>query len=343
MAYDPKEFAWHRDALAARADTTGQHSYPPIHNDTPMTGTYAYRAAKDKAPKPVFFWYSSKTGDLLCHLDGQPVKYGLDLWSGACRNPISRQVYDSVVKGEPWPHEIRIETQAGTDSTLTASPAAGPGHNSGATDADLAALKGNIEEWANRIKLAARKGAPKTQTDADAIADMGTKLADLLTEGEKRRKAATDPLWKAYKDEMELWEFLKPNAEYVKAAKSLVNSFLQAENKRRADEARIANAEAEAKRAAELAKEGPVTSVEALLPVAPATPPPAVAGTRKKVRSATVKVVKFTDFAKAAAFFCTMEKVPPDIVEAVKRSAYTLLDNGVRVPGAELDTENVAK
>lgn len=333
MAYDPKTFDWHSDALASKADATGALPYPPIYNDTPMTGTYAYKPGKKEAPKAVFFWYSAKeVGKLLCMIDGQHSKFGLDIWPACSRFPIARKVYDSVVAGNPWPHEVVIYFEDGTrDSTLTA----GPGHNSGDSEADLAALKGNVDEWAQRIKLAAKKGAPQTQQDADAVADMATKLNDLLVDAEKRRKAITDPLWTAWKTEQAKWDFIKTNEPYVANAKRLAKAFLDAENARRAQAAREASeaAAAAAKAAAPAGAPAPEAPAPTFVPVA------ARAGTTKTLKTREVEVVKFDDFPAAAKFFCEMESPAPDIIQAVRAAALALLKAKIAVPGARLETE----
>lgn len=341
MAYDQTTFDWHRDALASKADTTNASPYPPIFNDVPMTGTYAYRPSKNEPPKAVFFWYSAKTGELLCRINNQSTKFGLDIWPACSRHPISRAVYDAVIAGGQWPHEIRFDTADGrTESTL----AAGLGHNSGDSDADLAALKGNIAEWVDRLKPAIKKGAPKTQVDADALADLSTKLGDLLTEAEKKRKAVTDPLYEAWKTEMANWSFIKESESYVANGHALVRAYLREEQKRRDAQARAINEEAAAQAAAAApARVGPVAgpAVEAPAPVIPPTVQaiaPA-AGTRKKVTTVKRKVVVFDDFQKAAAFFCTMDPVPKEVWEAIRDQAYKTLRADIAVPGAKLEIE----
>jgi hypothetical protein len=336
MVFDPKTFDWWEAALESKADTTGQTPYPPIYNDTPMTGTYVLRPSKTEMPKAVIFWYGSQTGALLCKIDGQSVKYGLDIWTKCARAPLEREIYDGVITGAPWPEEIRLESG---DSTMTA----GPGHNSGDTEKDLASLKGNVDEWIDRIKKAVKLGTPATQADADAVADLGTKLGDLLSDAEDKRKSITDPLYKVWKDEMGKWEWITPSKTYVANAKGLANAFIQAETKRRKDEADAINAKAAEAAAAEAAKAGKPAPAEAVAPVATVQPVTVRAGTRKTVVSAKRKVVKFDDFKAAAAFFCAMDPVPPGILEAVKYSTLQLLNAGVKVPGATIDTETFGR
>jgi hypothetical protein len=335
LTFDPKTFDWWKAALAAK-ETGG--AYPPIYNDVAMTGTYAFKPSKNEAPKAVFFYYHSKTGDLLCRVDNQSVKYGLDLWPRCARHPIPRAVHDAVVGGGKWPHEITVQFADGrTDSTLTSNA----GHNSGDADADLNVYKGDIAEWSDRIKKAIKKGVPTNQTEADALADLATKLEELIADAAKARATRTDPLYRAFKDESEKWNsFIKPAEPYASNARSLVRSFVKQEQKRREAEAAQAAAEAAERAAAAQEPGAKVESVESLLPpkieVAPAR-----AGTRGKTIGTTTRAMRqdvvFEDFAKAAAFFCQMEKVPPAIFEAVMKMTFQMLKAGVAVPGAKLE------
>lgn len=329
MAYDPKGETWYREALAAVADTTGQAKFPPIPNDQAMYGFYAYRPSKKEAPKPVAFWYSTATGALLCRIGTQNVKYGLDIWPSCAKHPIEYVVYKEVVDGGPWPHEIRFEDAGGaTHSTLATI-----GHNSGDQASDYEAIKGNILEWSDRAKAAIKKGEPKNQVDADALADLATKLGEFIKEADRLRTEETAPLYNAWKDAIEKWtSFIKPAEPYVSNLKGLVHSYIKKENARRQEEAKIANEKAAAEAAA--ANPGALVPPEPVVAVAAV---PVSAGTRRKVSTVSRDVVKFTDFKAAAAFFCSQENVNPDIMEAVRKSAYHALKSGISVPGATLD------
>jgi len=337
MAYDPKGETWYREALAAVADTTGQSKFPPIPNDQPMYGFYAYRPSKKEAPKAVAFWYGAQTGALLCRIGTQNVKYGLDIWPSCAKHPIEYAVYKEVVDGEPWPHEIRFDDATGTTHSTLASI----GHNSGDAASDYEAIKGNVQEWSDRAKAAIKKGEPTNQVDADALADLATKLADFLAEADKMRLAETDPLYKAWKDAMEKWtSWIKPAQPYVGNLKALVHGFIKKETARRNEEARKANEEAAA-RAAASAPAGVATVAPE--PVQTVAPVPVSVGTRKKVTSVNREFVVLKDIKATAAFFCSQENVNPDIYEAVRKAAYHALKAGLDVPGATLEKDTVGR
>lgn len=347
MVYDPKTYGWWQEMMDAIADTTGQTKRPPIYNDTPMMGTYAYRPSKNEAPKTVIFWYAGN-GDLKCQIDGQSVKYGLTIWRNCAEHPITRELFDEVRAGGAWPSEIVL---ASGESSMTP----GKGHNSGDVDKDRDALKGNVDEWIDRIKKAAKLGTPGTQAEADAIADLGTKLNDLLSDAEAKRTAITTPLFKAYKDANEAWNWITPAKTYVTNAKSLAHAFIMAEKARRQAEADKINAEAEAQAQAEAAKRDSGKPADDFADtrsdqrehkpatVAMVQPVPVFAGTRKKVTSANVRKVEFTDMNAAAAYYFAMDPVPPRLLEAMTQITYSLLHAGVVVPGAKFTTETVGR
>lgn len=336
MGYDPKGFEWWQ----ARLDGTALD----IYNDTPMTGYYAYLpGGKKEKPKAVIFFYSQKDGSVVCKIDGQPVKYGLDIWPACAKNPIPYDVYKTVVDGGLWPSEIKIETAHGTDSTRSSSPKAGDN----AAD-DFMVLKGNIEEWGDRARKAIKKGAPTTQEEANSVADIATKLSDLLNEAEERRDRETKPLFQAYKIKNEAFtSFMTPAKPLVTNLKSLGHIFIKAENARREAAAREANEAAAAAAAEEAAKNAPQGAAEEhrdppqVMPVVVAEP--VRIGTRKTVTTVKRDVVVFDDFAKAAAYFCSQTTVADHIRDAIEKSAFQALKAGLPIPGARMEKKEGAR
>lgn len=326
MTYDPKEDLWWAARLAG-ADV-------PIYNDMPMRGFYAFKpGGKKDTPKAVAFWYGVTAGDLRCKIDNQSVRYGLDIWPSAARNPIPYEVYQKVIDGGPWPSEIRIDTPSGPDSTMSTSP--GLGHNSG----DFETLRGNILEWADRAKRAEKKGVPTSKEEADSIADIATKLGDLLLEADKRRVEETGPLHKVWKAANEKWTaFMTPAGPHVQNLKVLGHAWIKAETKRREAAAAAANdaIAAEAK-----AKPDSLDST----PPAFLVPEKVTIGTRKNVSAVNRQVVVFEDggLAKAAAYFCSLQNVDPKLYDRVKSLADGVLRAGVPVPGAKLENEEKAR
>lgn len=334
MAYDPKEDIWWADKLEGKA--------PPIHNDTPMRGFYAYQPSGKKiAPKPVAFWYGGD-GLLRCKIDNQPVKYGLDIWPACAKSPITYEVYTSVIAGNPWPSEVRVTKEDGTvDSTLSDSPGSNravPGHNSGDY---LTTARDNIKEWEDRLRKALKKGTPQTQVDADALADIVTKLNDLATEANAEREKVTGPLWRAFKEENAKWEFLKAVPTLVANGKALGAQYIQAENRRRQKAADEANAKIEAERRAEEAKNPrPAESLDTT--PAPSQPvvhaQPVTIGTRKTIAITNTKDVEFDadgGLAKAAAYFCGLEPPNEAIRAAVVTAAKAAMKLNIPIPGVK--------
>lgn len=91
-----------------------------LHPDTPWTGFYRVRR-KGGDWEPVQFWQGSD-GTWYAVRNGEPVDANRveDLWSWACREPISEMAYDRALAGEGWADEPER--------------APGIGHNSGEAD-----------------------------------------------------------------------------------------------------------------------------------------------------------------------------------------------------------------
>lgn len=324
--YDKSEWNWWQDACEGKASSP--------YNDTPMTGYYAYRpSGKVDRPKAVIFWYSTKDGGLRCQIDGQDIKYGLDIWPSCAKNPIAAEVYQKVVAGGDWPAEIRVDTAKGSDSSMTV--AARAGHNSGDNEDRFTEIVGNIAEWTDRAKKAIKKGVPDNKDEADTLADLATKLADLANEGDRERLVKSEPLHKAWQAENARWNVhLKPVPPLVSNLKALGFEFIKKERKRLADEAAAAEKEREEQNPGTLASPPP--------PPARMDNPLGI-GTRKTVYTVKRDVVAFSDFAAAAAFFCTQEHPALEIVEAIKRATHNALKAGIAVPGAKFETQESAR
>lgn len=306
--YDPKTFAWWKDALAGKD--------VPLHADAAHQGYYGYRSSKDAAPVPVALWYSGD--ELLCKIGDKPHRNGLELWVSVMRNPIPYAVYKDVMAGEPWPTEIRIQLPNGeTDSSLA-------GHNAG-TDDD--ALLGNIEEWTDRARAAVKKGAPTTKQEADTLDDLASKLVELCKDGDDRRDNEARPHFQAHRSVLQKWnDKINPARSVVKDTKMLVGVYQKAEQKRREEAARKLQEEIAAKTAP--GDEPPAVEVRVA---------PVKTGTRgKSTHSVKVDVLDYEEggFQKAMAFLA--ENMNERLREAVDRTVFAMLKAGTNVPGAKL-------
>lgn len=313
--YDKTKFDWWKDSLAGKK--------PPMHADSPMQGYYAYRSSEKAKVQPVAFWYNAN-GEMLCKLGHTGVDYGLDIWMGAGRNPITHKVYTEVLGTGVWPHEIQIVTEDGkTQSTLDR----GMGDNSGDKFTEL---KGDIENWAREAEKLKKKGPPENQTDADKMADVATKIADFQREADKLREIEKKPHWDAGKAVDAKWRPVIEKADIFKDLKALIDTFIRKENAKRAEEARKLQEKLNAEGAGETAGVT-ISTVRA------------TAGTRKTVSSVKKKVVKFTDIKAAALFLASMEEPPVDFMDVLSKRCYQLMNAGMKVPGAELETVESAR
>lgn len=324
MTYDPKTFAWWKDALAGKS--------PPIHNDQAMQGYYAFRPSKNAPPLPVALWYS-KDGELLCKIGADPHRHGLEIWLGCARNPIPYDVYQNVLAGGEWPNEIRIETATGSESSMTSGKRAngngedaGLGHNSGD---DYTALTGNIKEWVQQGQKIVKKGAPDTKAEADAASDVATKLVELSQEADNARIAEGRPHFDRYREINGKWnEFISDAKQVSRDLKTLVGIFIKKENERLREEARKVQ---EAATAAGASEEVTIAAPEVRV------------GTRKAISMVSQTYVEISDRKKVFEYLAAMEQPPQDVMEAVEKACLRLLKASVQVPGAKLETRKVAR
>lgn len=308
--YDPATFEWWEDAL--------EGVKPPIH-DIPMQGYFALKRSAKAVPEPVAIWY--KDGKVLSLVGGERIKVE---WLSVARNPIPFDVYEDVLAGKPWPHEIIIERADGsTDSTVGAN----------ATNDDEQLL-GNIEEWTERGRKALKQGRVDTKEEADALTDIASKLTELCSEADKRRLERTKPHREAEAEiNAKFNGKIKPASPVAKDLKTKAGVWLSAEKKRREDEAKAL--------AEKLAAEQPAGE-DGAAPTVTVTAAPVKVGTRgKSLAGYNVTFVEYDKNdpdarAKAAAYLLT--KNVPDFLEALDKAALRLLRAGDTIPGAKVGT-----
>jgi hypothetical protein len=222
-----------------------------------------------------------------------------------------------------------------------APPARGIGDNSGVTEFDQ--WKDDTEEWTRRAKDLAKKPTPKTKEEANVFADVISKLADFLRDGDAMRLEEKRPLLAAAKAVDTKFKPIADAAEdgkravarvyepYVQAAEKAERERVDRENAERQARVDAENAEA-ARKAAELGEAAPAAKV-----ARPAKAKGVGAGTRRAVPAVTIKVAVVEDIAKASAFFATMEGgAPDDLIDVIKRLGKKAMDGGVKVPGMRL-------
>jgi hypothetical protein len=116
----------------------------PIHENEPQQGFY--RAGND----PVAIWYDEKDGVMAKRWERLlTAAQACEVWTWACRKPISHALYTEVLAGGQWPEAIDAEVAA----AKPAEPALG--HNSGLPHEEvldeLAAIEAAFAAWLKSI------------------------------------------------------------------------------------------------------------------------------------------------------------------------------------------------
>lgn len=309
-------WAWWQSALAGQPGA--------IHENEPEQGFY--RVKNDA----VAIWHEG--GATMALRAGRPVD-AAEVWTYACRRPISHELYTSVVDGGAWPEQI--------DAEVAAAAPAGIGHNSGephevALD-ELDALDRAWSTWLQSIG-----GAIRDETD-DAKADTFQKrFHDLMKKADETRDAMKRPHLEAGRQIDATW---KPVIQHAETAKRRVGEAVLPYRKAR-DEARRADERAAAEETARKRREHDEAVAAAAAASAPPPPPPepepALAARPVKKGFREVKVLVVTDLAAATASILKHDAQNQDLVNAVRVVARRLLDAGIKVDGVEIRTEQRA-
>ena len=290
----------------------------PIHDGEPQSGFYKLRT-KDGNWHPMAYWFA-KDGSLRCRIGNQDVndQAANERWPWASKNPISHEVYKSVIAGQPWPdqHEAVIRDRA---------------NSTGAPEEDsFEGLKDRIEDLARDAQKLIDAGAATDQSASDRAADLANRLAELYKQADAARAAEKKPLDEAVAAVQAKWKPLLGAADIYKRIKEVViTPFLRAEMaKHRAAE------EAARKTAEDAARAGQ--------PIPDAIPqraaPKAGSGGRRSVALRTVKVVTIVDRKAVLDFFADN----PIITEALQKMAEKATAAGVVVPGVAVTEEQRA-
>jgi hypothetical protein len=190
-----KDNAWHwwQQALEAPKDI-GKSL--PVSDGHPEQGFYRVRK-KNSAWEPVAIWIDDD--NWLALRSGKPVKAD-EIWTWACRNPITAEAYDRALAGGGW---------ADDDPTVASMI----GHNVG--DNDIAALRDQIES--------AKQGADAylditTEDEAAKAQSLRARMNELAGVADKTREALKRPHLEAGKAIDAEWMPL------VKEAKAIADS-----------------------------------------------------------------------------------------------------------------------
>lgn len=312
----------------------------PINEGSPEYGFYRVRARDKQGWRAIAYWFAVDDS-LRCRLDDQNLNedQAKEMWHWAAGNPISHELYTSVIAGGPWPDL----SGAVTRSTSNMAP------DENSFDG-YSALVEDLEREAEKLLAA---GAAKTQAEADQAADLIDRLSKLGKRGPELRQADPDmtpELREAQRQAQEISTRWLPwiiKTDIYKRLKAIViTPFLvakkDAERKAR-EEAAILAKEHEAK-VAKLREDA--ARAGAPMPE-PEPPPPAVqergsttkAGTRgRAVSLRTVRDVTITDRAAVLAFFADN----PLITDLLQTMSERAVRAGVIVPGTAVSERQVA-
>lgn len=309
-------WSWWQSALAGQSRQ--------IHENEPQQGFY--RVKND----PVAIWHED--GATMALRAGRPVD-AAEVWTYACRKPISHELYTSVVAGGTWPEQIENEVAA-------AAPA-GIGHNSGEPH-EVALDELDVLERAWATWLQSIGGTIRDEAD-DAKADTFQKrFHELMKKADETRDAMKRPHLEAGRKIDAAW---KPVIAHAETAKRRIGDVVLPYRRAR-DEARRAAERAASEEAARRKREHDEAVAAAAAASAPPPPPPEpepVAAARPvKKGFREVKVLVITDLAQACASILKHDAENPDVINAVRVVARRLLDAGVKVDGVEIRIEQRA-
>jgi hypothetical protein len=298
----------------------------PVHENEPQQGYYRTRF-KDSPWQPVAIFYPEGSNELVAYRAGREVRPD-EVWTFACRNPVSYQAYNDALEGKGWPDDDK------TVSAHVTAPAPTIGDNSATVD-EAEAIKDQID-----AALAGMDAYAKIADDATAAKALSlrNRLNELSNQADKIRVKQKEPHLEAGKAVDAKWQPLvksaKAGADKVRDA---IGSFeteklrKQREAERQAEQARRAAEEAARERQGETAViDAP--KVETVVEAAPAPIKP----TYGKAASVQVKTVvkDVTDYAALYAYMAGREEVQTLLRQLAQRA----LDAGrTNIPGITVE------
>lgn len=269
-------------------------------------------------------WLCQRTGPRRAPIDADEIE---ELFSGCNSTPISYELFERIVAGEPWPEDVApVEVAAEL-----------PPHER--ADAELTAQRAAMAEWIKSVV------SVKTKEQADKCGNFADEFAKIEKAAEETRKAEKKPHDDAAAAVQAKWQPIVKRAAELKAwAKKTSEPFLiaerdriKAEERARADEAaRIAREAAQARLEAERAGQPP--PIETASPPPPPPPQKAKAGTGRGVHLRTRTIHEITDLRALLMFFADSNMRNPDLMATLQILVNRMRSAGVEVPGVETKT-----
>lgn len=213
---DPKTLVWWNRALRGERG--------PITADEPMTGYYRARSlnkqtGEEKLYAVAYWWHQ---GRCFCKVNGGETLTGekyekmLASWPHVSKEPIKFDVYQAVIKGQPWPDQhvapkaaaAEASTPLDAQSPTTATPTAAAAEPVDETP------QGHLRRNLNALKAgASRYQKIESEDMAAACGDLIGQLSKIHTKAKKVREDANRPhkdvidannaIWKPIEDEAE--------------------------------------------------------------------------------------------------------------------------------------------
>jgi hypothetical protein len=283
----------------------------PMHPDIPHAGFYREQFKEHygarKTFMPVAYW-PGDDGQLYCRIGDEDVspERGQAIWTRVGNHPVTEEAYREVAeKGGLWPDEHEAVGMQGDNKPPEPE---------------------TFEEIRDAIEDLAREAAERIegmpivdQDEANRIANLADRLAELHKRAEELKKAERKPHTEALEVIQKRWAPLLLLAETYKNLKyKLLTPWL-----RKLDTAKKKEAEAAAAQG-----EPP-----------PAETPRPRAGTRGRAMTLkSTKRAEITDYGMALAFFADS----PDVRQVVQDLANRAARTGITVPGTKIIEEQQA-
>lgn len=238
----------------------------------------------------------------------------------------SERYDDALEKGVWWdnvPVKAPVKPEVANPSVAPAEP--GMGHNEPPDDALIAQYTSDLDELIAKAMVLAKKGAAKTQAEADAAANLKTSIRDLRSDILAEHKVKKAPILKAYRDIDTLYFTQRDRCTKLedRLHDAVVKPFLLAEQQKRFEEQEAA------RKAAEAANEKP--------PEAPPRPTAGAKGRKDGLRKRIVGTINDFD-----AFYAAVKDHQPVrewMAEYAQKNAANWREIGAVVPGLSTSEE----
>jgi len=260
-----------------------------------------------KTFRPVAYW-PNENGQLHCRIGDEDVtpQRALELWTRVGHHPVTEQAYREVAQnGGLWPDEHELVPMQGD--------------NLPPDDDTFEGLRDAIEPLAREAEERLKGKPIADQDEADRVANLADRLAELWKKTEEQRKADRKPHDEALKTIQGKWSPLQAAAEVYKNLKyRLLTPWLTRQT------------EAQQKEAEAAAAAGEPAAADARRPRV---------GTRGRATTLkSVKKARIDDYAVCLKFFEDSD----DIKACVQMLANRAIRSGVTVPGTTVIEESKA-